>query len=140
MERQSQKSILSKTKDLLKHTISSIDNTAYFQTRSASKILMRLAYFDKGLEFIMDIVLQKRVPVAIYNFPMGDHKNILSILIKKKELDFFKLLFNQAVLDYYNGDSIDLFPLFDVLLCFEKDELPGKYNFENLNIRVNFII
>jgi hypothetical protein len=71
---------------------------------------------------------------------MGDHKNILSILIKKKELDFFKLLFNQAVLDYYNGDSIDLFPLFDVLLCFEKDELPGKYNFENLNIRVNFII
>jgi hypothetical protein len=78
--------------------LSSSDNAVYFQIMSASKILMRLAYFDKGLEIIMDIVFQKGFPVAIHNFPTDESGNLLTILIQRKKLDLFQILFNQAIL------------------------------------------
>jgi hypothetical protein len=96
---------------------------------SASKILMKLVYFDKGLELIIDIVFQKGFPVAIHNFPTDGDENLLTVLIKGNQFDLFQILFNQAVLNYYNGDSVNLFSLMDALLCLVKKQLPGKHNF-----------
>jgi hypothetical protein len=126
--------LLRPAEGLLKAVFTLINNTAYFQTMSASKILMRLAYLDKGMEIITDIVLQKGSSVAIHNFPMGDNKNLLTVLIQKKKLDLFQILFNQVIIDYNNEISVNLFPLIDALLCLKENNLTGKYNFENLNV------
>jgi hypothetical protein len=109
--------------------LSSSDNAAYFQTLSASKILMKLAYSDRGLELILDIVLQKGFLIAINNFHTDESGNLLTVLIQRKKLDLFQMLFNQVILNYHNGDCVDLFPLMDALLCLEKNQLTGKYDF-----------
>jgi hypothetical protein len=117
--------------------LSSSDTAKYFKTMSASKILMKLASSDRGLELIMDIVLQKGFRIAIHNFPTiaihnvptDESENLLTVLIQRKKLDLFQILFNQVILNYHNGDIVDLFPLMDALLCLEKNQFPGKYGF-----------
>jgi hypothetical protein len=101
---------------------------------SASNILSRLAYFDEGFEFIMDIVLQKKIPIAVHNFPTGDNDNLLKVLIRRRKLDLFQILFNHVIINHYNGDSVNLFPLMDALLYLQKNQLPGKYNSVYFNI------
>jgi hypothetical protein len=107
---------------------------------SACKILTRLVHFDKGLELISDFILQKELPIAIYNFPIGDNENLLAALIQRRKLDLFQLQFNQAIINYYNGDSVNLLPLMDALLCLQKNQLPGKYNYADFYIYTNCII
>ncbi|KAI8880984.1 hypothetical protein K501DRAFT_335006 [Backusella circina FSU 941] len=121
-----EKYVLKKTKNLLQSIISPIDTTTYFQTMSASKILMNLAHFDEGLEIILDLILEKEFRIAIYNDPVDENRNgnILTVLIQNNKLDLFQILFNQTILDYYNGSPINLFPLMDVLLYLQKNQLP----------------
>jgi hypothetical protein len=103
---------------------------------SASKILMELAYFRKGTEIIANIIAENDFSISIFNHLINKNKNrnLLTVLIQEDKLDLFQILFNQVILDYYNGHSVDLFPLIDALLCLQENRLTGEYHCEHLNI------
>ncbi|KAI8880959.1 hypothetical protein K501DRAFT_335048 [Backusella circina FSU 941] len=122
--------IVKKTEKLMESLISAIDITIYFQTMTASNILMELAHSDDELDStkrIINTIVEKDLPIKIYNYTTNENgnQNILTFLIENNKLELFQILFNQVVLDYYNGSSVDLFPLMDALLCLHKNKMPG---------------
>jgi hypothetical protein len=128
LDTDSRQDIVKKTEGLLQSIMTAIDSTTYFQTISANNILLELVHFDGGQEILTDIILEKEFPILIHNLltEQNENINLLTVLIQNNRLDLFQILFNQAILDYHNGSSVNLFPLMNAVFYLENKRMPGK--------------
>jgi hypothetical protein len=97
---------------------------------------MELAQFNGGLNIVTDIILENEFTIPIFNHLTEKFRdrNILTVLIHRGQYELFQLLFNQNILDYYSGSSVDLFPLMHATLYLEREKnMPGKSGFAYLN-------
>jgi hypothetical protein len=88
-----------------------------------------LASFEAGRKLLYSIIWTRKIPVNIFSYRSYGQfqENALTVLLEKTEYDFYNLMFNQILLDYYDNGYGSLSALMDALLYLQKEKFTRTY-------------
>ncbi|KAI8875468.1 hypothetical protein K501DRAFT_280340 [Backusella circina FSU 941] len=114
--------------DIIGAALESEKGKSYFLTVSGSKTMAMLASFKRGRKLLYDIIWIRNIHVNIFSYRTHRklNENVLTVLMEKTEYDFYNLMLNQILIDYYKKGSGNLSAIMDALLFLQKESFTAQ--------------